>query len=269
MKRLLRDSRSHFKVDNELRAYRGLSDAVDGMPGALYIMRFHAVLGRYWQGSDSEIYMLWTPLAQVGDFSKFGSNSPLRQSVPNNVKLQLYYQALIGLEALYHAGYIRRDLKSQNIGIVSLRERPRTVLIDFGQTIHLDQGHDLTPSPAHCGTIGYLAPELENPQYAASYGQPIDIWSIGAVGYYLFDGGGRIPWSTKRNMFLPERDGNLSAIHVFESHHATLRERPAGSLDALIASMLETDLRRRPTAKELLEHAALRNVVGSIVSSIR
>lgn len=87
------------------------------------------------------------------------------------------------------------------------------------------------------------------------------------MGYYLFDSGGIVPWSTKWNMFVPERNEKQPTIHVFESHHAALKEQAAESFNGLIAWMLETDLRRRPMAKDVLEHAALRDVVGTIASN--
>ena len=114
-------------------------------------------------------------------------------------------------------------LKPANLGAVNLGNKPFAIIMDEGQAIRQKkEGH--TPRVAHCGTIGYLAPELESCDTAPTYGKEIDIWSMGAVAYFLFVAG-RIPWSIKFNMFVPERNAGDPTLSLFRESREGLLQR--------------------------------------------
>lgn len=97
-----------------------------------------------------------------------------------------------------------RDLKPANLGIVELGDAPRAVIIDERSACRQKRsGHE--PGIGACGTVGFIAPELENVNLAPCYGSKVDIWSLGAVAYFIFVAG-RIPWSLRFNMFVPLRN---------------------------------------------------------------
>ncbi|KAK4982447.1 serine/threonine protein kinase, CMGC, dual-specificity [Elasticomyces elasticus] len=216
VKRLLRRPNNAKKVDEELNIYESLQAIRKHRYGS-FAMKKHSVLAGKTASSNVE-------------------------------------DALLGLQALHDISWIHRDLKPANIAIVSLKP-PHAILIDFGQaTINKAPGY---PAKAGvCGTIGFLAPELENPLYAASYGQKVDVWSMGAVGVYMLDLG-RIPWSTTHNMFVPDRNAKDPSLSVFRDYLEILGKKPSDSLDGLLYQMLQERPEFRVDIHRALSHACL------------
>ena len=92
---------------------------------------------------------------------------------------RVFRDALIGLQVMHDGGWMHRDLKPTNIGLVGTPTR--AVLLDVGTSAHLQHGTKMKPDPGAVGTVGYLAPELELDDYDHS----IDIWAMGIILYYL------------------------------------------------------------------------------------
>ena len=90
-----------------------------------------------------------------------------------------FRDALLGLRDMHHGGWIHRDLKPTNIGLVGTPAR--TILLDNGTSAYLRPGTMMKPHPGAIGTVGYLAPELEIEDYDHS----IDIWAMGIILYHL------------------------------------------------------------------------------------
>lgn len=87
--------------------------------------------------------------------------------------------ALLAVKVMHDGGWLHRDLKPTNIGLVG---KPlRAVLLDVGTSRHIQAGGSLHAVPGTVGTIGYLAPELELEDYDHS----IDIWSMGIILFEL------------------------------------------------------------------------------------
>lgn len=91
----------------------------------------------------------------------------------------VFREALLGLQTMHHGGWIHRDLKLSNIGIVGTPAR--AILLDNGSSVRLSPGTMMQSDPGTVGTLGFLAPELEFEVYDYS----IDIWAMGIVLYYL------------------------------------------------------------------------------------
>nr|POF02187.1 calcium/calmodulin-dependent protein kinase type 1 [Quercus suber] len=221
-----------------------------------------------------EMYLLWHPLV-CADFARFMKSDPWSVHTPPAVKLDLFCQTLLGLKALHEIGWIHRDLKPSNLGIVSRNEDgPRAVIIDLGQAI-VFQANQHHPRPRHCGTIGFLAPELENDEFAATYNQKVDIWSMGAVAVFLFmnDISERwtvVPWPTTHNMFLHDSKGEPHPmLTVFRDFRAKLSQAPRDSLDNLVYHMLAHFPRDRLDINGVLAHPALQPTMTAIEARMR
>jgi serine/threonine protein kinase len=197
----------------------------------------------------TEVYLLWKPLARLGDLSQFGPAGHWRLA-SQSVKRILFTQILLGLLGLHKGGGIHRNLKPANLGIVKLREAPMAVIIDEGQACRQIPVGCKTRIGT-CGTVGYLAPELENSAIAQFYGTKVDIWSLGAVAYFLFNGG-RITWSLEYNIFVPARNSQDPTLHLFREARASLLLQSMDTIQNLFGIMLEENPYRRPMFNRFL-----------------
>lgn len=109
--------------------------------------------------------------------------------------ITFFCDALRGLRFLHTQGWIHRDIKPQNIGI--LMHPARAVLLDLGQLTKLEHGAKLPASPGCGGTVGYLSPEREMEEH--DHG--VDIWPMGVIGYELTYG--RHPFKLAINPWRP------------------------------------------------------------------
>lgn len=93
-----------------------------------------------------------------------------------------------------------------------------------------------------CGTPAYLAPELVSSQ---PYTERADVWSLGVILYEL------------TAMRLPFHGRDLREVSelIARGKFAPLPAGYSGTLSALVASMLQLDLEKRPSAKEVLRIA--------------
>ncbi|MEZ6189556.1 MAG: serine/threonine-protein kinase [Planctomycetota bacterium] len=92
------------------------------------------------------------------------------------------------VSAMHALGIVHRDLKPQN---VILHEDGHPVLLDFGLARGSDEAERLTQSGAFLGTPAYVAPEQADS--ARSAGPGADVYSLGAVLYFLLCG--RAPYA--------------------------------------------------------------------------
>lgn len=252
----LRFGEPNARAEKEVRLYKELSKCIKSHQYSSFVMQKHSILEHELpHTSIREVYLLWTPLAR-GDFSFFGLSGPWHDK-PKAVKKTLFVQVLLGLSAFHGRGYIYRDIKPNNLGVVGLEGEPHAVIIDEDQAVR--QSSALKPRPCHCGTVGYLAPEVENSSVAPIYDQKIDIWSMGAVACFLFFGG-RIPRSRKLNMFVPELEAQGRSLHLFRDARNNLISHSEDSFDYLVGQMLEESPQTRPEVQDVLRHSSIQNV---------
>ncbi|KAL9024509.1 MAG: hypothetical protein Q9196_006465, partial [Gyalolechia fulgens] len=261
VKRLRRsDERSAQRTSYEVEIYEALQ-SIRYQEHGKYVMRMHSVLykrGKDWLGVPDEVFLLWTPLG-LGTFQHF-SSSGAWSTEAFDVKLSLFCQVCLGLQVVHEAGWIHRDIKPQNIYVVSLAP-PRAVLGDFGAAIQTCNT-GLTPQPGSCGTIGWLAPELENPTFAAKYNQAVDVWSMGAVGYFLFIRG-PLPWFSRRgyNIF---RYMNDPARETYRLKMNDLAAKRPESLEGLLYQMMRAYPDQRTSLRGALASPALKATMSLI-----
>jgi Neu-associated kinase len=179
----------------------------------------------------------------------------------------IFYQVLLGLDALHTQKIVHRDIKPENILINRTPKGFLAKLIDFGLSYNLDVaefrgglevGRDLCPksetgehSPRmteRCGTTNYASPELYRRQL---YSSKTDIWSFGVTLYAALTG--RLPFEVKGNF------GYLARDYTMQPNFWRL----SSEAQAVIEACLTIDPDKRPTTKGLLrmpwfDDAALR-----------
>ena len=121
--------------------------------------------------------MEWVP---GGDLTTHLDKAP-ENRLPVEEGLQIAQDILAGLSAAHGAGVIHRDIKPGNI-LLDLQGGAK--LADFGIAGDV-AGADVLPGR---GTLGYMAPEQEDPGQADSVGPATDIYAVGVVLFEMLAG---------------------------------------------------------------------------------
>ena len=116
-----------------------------------------------------ERFYIYMPLG-LSDLSKpFWYNNELSL----DERLQLLKEPLYGLKTLHGMGYMHRDIRPQNVIVLSY-DPPRAALCDFGKTIFASTDRDTAIGPIHT-----CAPEVWQVRRQGPYDDKIDIWAYG------------------------------------------------------------------------------------------
>lgn len=151
---------------------------------------------------------------------------------------RIFFRQIVSAVAYIHnSGYAHRDLKPENL---LLDEDQNLKLIDFGLCAKPKGGMENHLFTC-CGSPAYAAPELiSGKQYL---GSEADIWSMGVLLYALLCG------------YLPFDDEKLSQLYrKIQSGRYEVPEWLGEETGDLLASMLQTDPKRRITIAALLKH---------------
>ncbi|KAF7553342.1 hypothetical protein G7Z17_g3724 [Cylindrodendrum hubeiense] len=189
------------------------------------------------------------------------------------------YQITNGISHLHALRIVHRDLKPQNILVNMGKDgRPRLLVSDFGLCKKLEGGQSSfgATTGRAAGTSGWRAPELlldddardsgmndnmstqsgsnsvlvsDNMLHNRRATRAIDIFSLGLVFFYVltngshpFDCGDRY----MREVNIRKGKHNLSPLDALGDF--------AYEADDLIASMLDADPKKRPTARDVMSH---------------
>jgi calcium-dependent protein kinase len=94
----------------------------------------------------------------------------------------MYTELLEAVQYLHQSEIIHRDIKPNNIVVRKRSDGTLSpVLIDFGVSTFCKYGQKIA---AHCGTAGYMAPEI----FRRSYDHRADVFSCGVVLYEMLSG---------------------------------------------------------------------------------
>ncbi|KAF2153790.1 kinase-like protein [Myriangium duriaei CBS 260.36] len=146
-------SQSTWKaIAEEVNTYERLRRHLHEQEGANLIMQLYDVF--YERGADysgeQTIYLFWTPLMKY-DFANLLDVPSISRLLSNEDTLELYHQALIGIEALHSLGWVHRDIKPENIGFDM--NPLRAVILDLETATYLPDYHSAGINAA------YEAPE--------------------------------------------------------------------------------------------------------------
>jgi tRNA A-37 threonylcarbamoyl transferase component Bud32 len=171
---------------------------------------------------------------------------------PDGRVIDILRQMCGSLEEAHDLGLIHRDIKPQNIMLTRRGGMPDFAkLLDFGvaKAISGPEQQSLTAVGLHVGTPLYMAPEsIQEPESASSSS---DLYSLGAVGYFLLTG---TPVFNSGNMLETLRQH----VEVAPQPPSERLGNPISSeLEALILQCLaKSPLDRPPSAAALAEALA-------------
>lgn len=156
-----------------------------------------------------------------------GGRLPLQEA------LRIAQDILAGLAAAHGAGVVHRDIKPGNI-LLDLQGGAK--LADFGIAGDVTRAETL---PGR-GTLGYMAPEQEDPQQAGAVEPAADIYAVGVVLFEMLAG------------FLPSSGKDVRHIHppipaavasaIIRATHPDPRQRFSSAREMAIALAGETNL---------------------------
>jgi len=151
-------------------------------------------------------------------------------------------------------GFIYRDVKPDNFLFLSNDPDSPLKATDFGLSIrHWPDEPKLT---SRSGTPAYMAPEL----VMQAYDEKCDIWSVGMLTYQLLTG--RFPfWEDVRKETLTDVWRAVLTQNI--SWKAKELQQLSPQAVSLLKQLLERDPKKRPSAKEALEHPWIRDAQGA------
>lgn len=154
---------------------------------------------------------------------------------------QLARTLLGAIKYMHDHNIVHRDLKPENLLLTSDKNDFDIKVVDFGFATEVD-GENLR---AHCGTPGYIAPEILKD---LPYGKSVDMWSFGVILYILL--GGYPPFYDKNQQLLFRKI--MKGAYVF---HQEYWQEVSDEGKDLIRKLLVVDVPSRLTVDQALSHA--------------
>jgi serine/threonine protein kinase len=153
---------------------------------------------------------------------------------------QLARTLLGAIKYMHDNNIVHRDLKPENLLLTSEKNDFDIKVVDFGFATEVD-GDNLR---AHCGTPGYIAPEILKD---LPYGKSVDMWSFGVILYILL--GGYPPFYDKNQQLLFRKI--MKGAYVF---HPEYWQEVSDEGKDLIRKLLVVDVPSRLTVEQALAH---------------
>jgi serine/threonine protein kinase len=170
--------------------------------------------------------------------------------LPESKILTWFVQVAMGLHYMHSKRILHRDIKSQNIFILS---SGRVVLGDLGVSKVLQRGSDFTSTCI--GTPYYMSPEIFKGE---PYNHKSDVWAIGCVLYEL---------CTLKHAFDANSLHSL-ASKVAKGSYPPISSNYGNNLRNLVADLLLTNPRNRPDTEQVLRKQFIKAEVKSIVEGL-
>ena len=170
-------------------------------------------------------------------------------TISQEYKLRWLRDSLEGLGTLHASGFMHRDIRPQNLLILSY-EPPRASICDYGKVVKAENSTDTVIGPIHS-----LAPEVWTADEDSPYDAKIDLW---ALGYAMAELWGysvqRYPGSDGFTVINPPITYNrhTAILEMLRAHRDNTPED--ASLVDLVFKLLEWDPKQRYSAERALEH---------------
>ncbi|KAJ9457035.1 CBL-interacting protein kinase 20 [Diplonema papillatum] len=176
-----------------------------------------------------------------------------KRGLPDMQARKYFSQIVAGVQAIHNKGVAHRDLKPENV-MVSRRDVVK--IADFGlsaiQKTDPETGKVLPEYrlTGRCGTPNFVAPEIVFPQDGGYNGFKSDVWSLGVMLYVMLTAN------------LPFTGSSLQAVLKAVKEAAfTVPDHVVPKGVKLLKSMIEPDVSKRVSLRNLASHPWLRNSV--------
>ena len=253
------DRRSNKNVIDEMMTAERLMTDLKKHEYREYILELQEVIfergaSKFDGGSPEQVWMLYTPLARCTFTTYLRPQQDITLS--REARIALLEQVLKGLVCLHDQGWVHRDLKPTNLGVVSM-EPPKAVILDLGQAHHIEASEaqlGIQPTPGGLGTVWYLAPAMELRPYNAR----VDMWAFGLIAIEVMTG--FHPWKMSVNPWRPEKNPQYKHTMTYYNAYQTEWKREASdTVENLVSKLLEWDPKQRLSAAEALRHPFFSN----------
>jgi serine/threonine-protein kinase len=152
------------------------------------------------------------------------------------------------LDALHVQGILHRDIAFDNVLVEARRFGLNPRLIDLGIAKEVASKSDLTMAGAFLGRVAFASPELLTEEGAAGLVDPrSDVFSFGVLLYEWLSGKPPFPGETPERVLKAQKRRTPPKLEPREGAEAA-----AGELAAFVASLLDTDIERRPEAGDVV-----------------
>ncbi|CAD8150933.1 unnamed protein product [Paramecium pentaurelia] len=155
---------------------------------------------------------------------------------------------------LHDKGFVHRDIKPDNILFCALGQFSNLKLIDFGISCKItDLEQD---SQMNIGTPGYMAPEIINGSNNKKITQKIDVFSCGAILYYMLTGSRLISGINIQELYKNNK------LYTLNNH--LLQKIKAQNYRDLLSKMIHEDPDQRIDARQALNYLQLMKIPTKI-----
>ncbi|CAK91477.1 unnamed protein product (macronuclear) [Paramecium tetraurelia] len=167
-------------------------------------------------------------------------------------------QILEALCYLHERGFVHRDIKPENILFCELGQFCHLKLIDFGISCKIkDLSEDLQMT---FGTPGYIAPEILQRKNRRKISQKIDVFSCGAIIYYMLTGAKLIFGINQQELCQNNK--------VYTLNYQILQNVKQKNFRDLLSKMITEDPDQRIDARQALNYLKLMSIPTNTSLSI-
>ncbi|KAH8556862.1 kinase-like domain-containing protein [Umbelopsis sp. PMI_123] len=175
---------------------------------------------------------IWIAM-EIMSCSVFGLLCQISTGLPEEIAVFIVEECLHGLIFLHSKGYMHRDIKCENL-LVSRTGQVK--LADFGLATPLS-----VTNSARLGTAKWMAPEVIR---ELEYTEKVDVWSMAITIIEMMD---RVP-----PLYYLDNTDDIFAEILWGAPASFSFAYPSERIKDMVMWMLDTDMRRRPTAKCVL-----------------
>jgi len=144
-------------------------------------------------------------------------------------------------EYMHASGIIHRDLKPENLVYLD-KNYDQICVTDFGLSKYMDHTQSVTKTA--CGTPAFVAPEVLRQEL---YGTQVDMWSLGTILYIMLCGYPPFVEKNLPRLYKAIKKGNVKFNKPYWDNISP-------EAKDCVQGLLEIDIRKRLTPKDLLLH---------------